>query len=228
MGKGKEGKAIKENMAYLHIITNLRLLITRISQIKKEQRNKLLNMRLMGSILIIFSLIYMMGRFYWLRDNSLSKYPVKLAFVILVISIINGALALAKKNLNRLIHILLSSFIVILGIIYFYKTWEVCSALESYKYQTFCEKTLFIVFVIIFNLILIFLKRSGNKILMDVNKGCLLAFAMACFSDLLTNKISSLWDIFYGSLMIIGVIIAIISYFYWFMMILKRGLESRR
>ena len=228
MGKGKEGKAIKENMAYLNIITNLRLLVTRISQIKKEQRNKLLNMRLMGSILIIFNLISMMGRFYWLRDNSLSKYPVKLALVILVISIINGALALAKKNLNRLIHILLSSFIVILGIIYFYKTWEVCSALESYKYQTFCEKTLFIVFVIIFNLILIFLKRSGNNILIDVNKGCLLAFAMACFSDLLTNKISSLWDIFYGSLMIIGVIIAIISYFYWFMMILKRGLESRR
>ena len=59
------------------------------------------------------------------------------------------------------------------------------------KYQTFCEKTLFIVFVIIFNLILIFLKRSGNKILMDVNKRCLLAFAMACFSDLLTNKIRS-------------------------------------
>ena len=61
MEKGKEGKSIKEKMAYLNIITNLRLLITRISQIKKEQRNKLLNMQLMGSVLIIFSLISMMG-----------------------------------------------------------------------------------------------------------------------------------------------------------------------
>lgn len=198
----------------LNITANLFLFIIRIIEIKKEERNELLNRRLIGNAIIIFSIISILGKLNWLAGNRLDNYSVKIGFIILIISLINGVLAVSNKNINKLIHVFFSSSIVILGLIYINKSWEICSSLESGNYQGFYEKIMFVIFIIISNLILIFIKRSENSILMDVNKGCLLGFSIACFNDLLTNQLNYGWGMFSENLMIISIIISIISYFY--------------
>ena len=176
--------------------------------------NAFFNMRLIGVCIILFSFISIMGNLYWLSDMNLSDNYIWIAIAILIVSIINGGLALVNDSINRLIHILLTTFILILGISYIYKVWEIFFVLQSFDSSNFYIETLFIGVIIIFNLILIFSRRSKNDILSDVNKGCLFAFAISYFNDLILTKIEGSFASYNIAFIFIGIIISVVFYFY--------------